>query len=123
MGTVVLALGAFAGVIVGGRKSAARPMRLLVPGGLALLVGWTLFTAAAGTMVATFLLVFVRGVLSFTVRSTLIAQALYADTEVPSLGGTFATAPLNVGAALGPSIGAGFDHRPPRWVSARCWSP
>ncbi|MEV5944136.1 Cmx/CmrA family chloramphenicol efflux MFS transporter [Streptomyces sp. NPDC051994] len=116
-------LGSFAGVTIGGRMSDARPMRLLVPGGLALLGGWTLFTATAGNMAAALLLVFVQGALSFAVGSTLITQALYAATEAPSLGGSFATAALNVGAALGPSIGgitigAGFGYRSPLWVSA-----
>ncbi|WP_283135879.1 Cmx/CmrA family chloramphenicol efflux MFS transporter [Rhizohabitans arisaemae] len=116
-------LGSFAGVSIGGRLSDARPMRVLIPGGIALLVGWGLFTAAADSPIATFVLVFVQGALSFAVGSTLIAQVLYAATGAPSLGGSYATAALNVGAAVGPAFGglaiaAGLGYRSPLWVSA-----
>ncbi|MFD0883698.1 Cmx/CmrA family chloramphenicol efflux MFS transporter, partial [Streptosporangium algeriense] len=98
-------LGSFAGVTIGGRLSDTRPMRVLIPGGIALLAGWALLTATAGSSVVAFLLVFVQGTLSFAVGSTLIAQVLYAAPQAPSLGGSFATAALNVGAAVGPAIG------------------
>ncbi|HUR08202.1 MAG TPA: Cmx/CmrA family chloramphenicol efflux MFS transporter [Nonomuraea sp.] len=116
-------LGSFAGVTIGGRLSDTRPMRVLVVGGIALLAGWTLFAATAGSPVVTFLLVFVQGTLSFAVGSTLIAQVLYAAAQAPSLGGSFATAALNVGAAAGPAIGgatiaADLGYRSPLWVSA-----
>lgn len=63
------------------------------------------------------------GALSFAVGSTLVSQALYAATGAPTLGGGFATAALNVGAALGPWCGgaaltAGLGYRSPLWVSA-----
>lgn len=116
-------LGSFAGVTIGGRLSDTRPMRVLIPGGIALLAGWALLTAVAGSPTAVFLLVFVQGALSFAVGSTLIAQVLYAATQAPSLGGSFATAALNVGAAVGPAVGgltiaAGLGYRSPLWVSA-----
>ncbi|MEV5752723.1 Cmx/CmrA family chloramphenicol efflux MFS transporter [Actinoallomurus sp. NPDC052308] len=116
-------LGSFAGVTLGGRLSDTRPMRVLIPGGIALLAGWALFTATAASPVAAVLLIFVQGALSFAVGSTLIAQVLYAATRAPSLGGSFATAALNVGAAAGPAIGgatiaAGLGYRSPLWVSA-----
>ncbi|TDD53777.1 MFS transporter [Nonomuraea terrae] len=116
-------LGAFAGVTVGGRLSDARPMWVLVPGGVALLAGWGLFTTTAGSPAAVFVLVFVQGTLSFAVGSTLIARVMYAAPEAPSLGGSFATAAFNVGAAAGPAVGglalaAGLGYRSPLWVSA-----
>ncbi|WP_433184756.1 Cmx/CmrA family chloramphenicol efflux MFS transporter [Actinoallomurus sp. CA-150999] len=116
-------LGSFAGVTIGGRLSDTRPMRVLVPGGIALLAGWVLLAVTAGSPVAVLVLVFVQGTLSFAVGSTLIARILYAATEAPSLGGSFATAALNVGAAAGPAIGggtiaAGLGYRSPPWVSA-----
>ncbi|TDD33561.1 MFS transporter [Actinomadura sp. KC06] len=116
-------LGSFAGATIGGRMSDTRPMLVLVPGGIALLAGWTLFTAAAGNQVIAFLLVFVQGTLSFAVGSTLIARVLYAATRAPSLGGAFATSALNVGAAAGPALGgaaiaAGLGYRSPLWLSA-----
>ncbi|MFF0624031.1 Cmx/CmrA family chloramphenicol efflux MFS transporter [Streptomyces sp. NPDC004296] len=123
---VVLALfglGSFAGVTAGGRLADRRPRPLLAIGGVALLVGWAVFALSAGDAVAAVALVFVQGTLSFAVGSTLIAQVLYAAAEAPTLGGGFATAALNVGAAVGPwwggiALAAGFGYRAPLWVSA-----
>lgn len=122
----VLALfgvGSFAGVTVAGRLSDTRPVLVLVPGGLALLVGWLLLSATAGHPASAVVLVLLQGMLSFGIGSTLITGALYAATEAPSLGGSFATAALNVGAAVGPAlggltIGAGLGYRSPLWMSA-----
>ncbi|MFI6922355.1 Cmx/CmrA family chloramphenicol efflux MFS transporter [Nonomuraea spiralis] len=123
---VILALfglGSFAGVSAAGRLSDTRPMPVLLAGGLALPVGWALFAYAAAVPVAVFVLVFVQGALSFAVGSTLIARVLYAAAGAPSLGGSFATAALNVGAAAGPALGgaviaAGLGYRSSLWVSA-----
>ncbi|WP_411139795.1 Cmx/CmrA family chloramphenicol efflux MFS transporter [Streptomyces sp. x-80] len=116
-------LGSFAGVTAAGRLADVRPGQLLVTGGALLLVGWVAFAVTAGNPVATTVLVFVQGTLSFAVGSTLISQALYAAPGAPTLAGGFATAALNVGAAIGPSlggiaIGAGLGYRAPLWVSA-----
>ncbi|MFG1703792.1 Cmx/CmrA family chloramphenicol efflux MFS transporter [Nonomuraea sp. M3C6] len=116
-------LGSFAGVSISGRIADARPMRLLVGGGVALAAGWVAFAAVAGYPVPAIVLVFVQGTLSFAVGSTLISQVLYAATGAPTLGGAFATAAFNVGAAAGPwlgglAIGAGLGFRSPLWVSA-----
>ncbi|WP_067124772.1 Cmx/CmrA family chloramphenicol efflux MFS transporter [Microtetraspora malaysiensis] len=116
-------LGSFTGVTVAGRMSDARPVRLLLVGGPALLAGWLLFAVAAGNPVVMVVLVFVQGTLSFAVGSTLITRVLYAAAEAPSLGGAFATAALNVGAAAGPllggvAIGAGLGYRSPLWAGA-----
>ncbi|MGW2156718.1 Cmx/CmrA family chloramphenicol efflux MFS transporter [Nonomuraea sp. NPDC001699] len=116
-------LGSFAGVTAAGRLSDTRPALVLVAGGLALPVGWALFAYAAGHPVAVFVLVFVQGALSFAVGSTLIARVLYAAAAAPSLGGSFATAALNVGATAGPALGgaaiaAGLGYRSALWVSA-----
>ncbi|MYT29999.1 Cmx/CmrA family chloramphenicol efflux MFS transporter [Streptomyces sp. MspMP-M5] len=123
---VVLALfglGSFAGVTAGGRLADRRPRAVLAVGGGALLVGWVVFALTAGNAVAAVVLVLVQGTLSFAVGSTLIAQVLYAAVEAPTLGGGFATAALNVGAATGPwwggvALAAGFGYRAPLWVSA-----
>ncbi|MFB6604490.1 Cmx/CmrA family chloramphenicol efflux MFS transporter [Streptomyces noursei] len=123
---VVLALfgiGSFAGVTAGGRLADRRPRAVLAVGGAALLVGWAAFALTASNAVATVGWVLVQGTLSFAVGSTLIAQVLYAAVEAPTLGGGFATAALNVGAAIGPwwgglALAAGFGYRAPLWVSA-----
>jgi DHA1 family chloramphenicol resistance protein-like MFS transporter len=122
----VLALfgaGSFLGVTIGGRVADVRPVPLLVIGGTALLAGWAVFAVTAGNPVTAAVLVLVQGTLSFAVGSTLIAQALYAAAGAPALAGGFATAALNVGAAIGPwagglAITAGFGFRAPLWVGA-----
>ncbi|MGD3108383.1 Cmx/CmrA family chloramphenicol efflux MFS transporter [Streptomyces sp. YGL11-2] len=116
-------MGSFAGVTAGGRLADARPRQLLLTGGVALLLGWVLFALTAGNAVATVVLVLVQGALSFAVGATLISQVLYAAAGAPTLGGGFATASLNVGAAIGPWCGgiplaAGLGYRAPLWVSA-----
>ncbi|MFE1171024.1 Cmx/CmrA family chloramphenicol efflux MFS transporter [Streptomyces sp. NPDC058773] len=116
-------LGACVGVGAAGRSADARPVRLLMAGGPALLAGWIVSALAAGSPVAVPVLLFVQGALSFAVGSTLVSQVLYTATGAPTLGGGFATAALNVGAALGPWCGgtaltAGLGYRAPLWVSA-----
>ncbi|MFG2493486.1 Cmx/CmrA family chloramphenicol efflux MFS transporter [Streptomyces caniferus] len=116
-------LGSFVGVSCAGRLADTRPVPLLVSGGAALLLGWTVLALTAGSPVAALVLFFVQGALSFAVGSTLVSQVLYAATGAPTLGGGFATAALNVGAATGPwcggaAITAGLGYRSPLWVSA-----
>lgn len=116
-------LGSFVGVSCAGRLADTRPVSLLVSGGAALLLGWTVLALTAGSPVAALVLIFVQGALSFAVGSTLVSQVLYAATGAPTLGGGFATAALNVGAAIGPwcggaAITAGLGYRSPLWVSA-----
>ncbi|WP_369204714.1 Cmx/CmrA family chloramphenicol efflux MFS transporter [Streptomyces sp. PU-14G] len=116
-------LGSFLGVTAAGRMADARPVRLLTVGGTVLCAGWVLFALVAKSPVAAVVLVLVQGALSFGVGTTLIAQALYAAAEAPTLAGGFATAAFNVGAALGPwaggaALGAGLGYRAPLWVSA-----
>ncbi|MFI7243870.1 Cmx/CmrA family chloramphenicol efflux MFS transporter [Streptomyces qinglanensis] len=116
-------LGSFLGTAAAGRLADRHPLRLLVAGGAVLPVGWALFGLTAGHPYAVVVLVLVQGALSFAVGSTLISQALYAAAEAPSLAGGFATAALNVGAALGPwagglALSSGPGYRAPLWVSA-----
>ncbi|TWD81825.1 DHA1 family chloramphenicol resistance protein-like MFS transporter [Kribbella amoyensis] len=114
-------LGAFAGVLLAGRYADRRPLALLGPAGIALLLGWTTFALTAAVP-ATVALVFVQGTLSFAAGSALITLALYAAADSPVLAGGLATASLNVGAALGPLLGGvtitaiGYDG--PLWASA-----
>ncbi|MEU5162693.1 Cmx/CmrA family chloramphenicol efflux MFS transporter [Streptomyces sp. NPDC020875] len=120
---VAFGVGAFAGVTVSGRTADRRPMRLLVPGGAGLLAGWSVFALSAGYGPAALVLVLVLGLLSFAVGSTLITLAVYAAPEAPTLGGSYATAALNAGAAIGPgvagaAIGAGLGYRSAPWSSA-----
>ncbi|MEU3600939.1 Cmx/CmrA family chloramphenicol efflux MFS transporter [Streptomyces sp. NPDC006798] len=120
---VAFGVGSFAGVTVSGRTADRRPMRLLVPGGAGLLAGWSVFALSAGYGPVALVLVLVLGLLSFAVGSTLITLAVYAAPEAPTLGGSYATAALNAGAAIGPgvagaAIGAGLGYRSALWSSA-----
>ncbi|TDC80438.1 Cmx/CmrA family chloramphenicol efflux MFS transporter [Streptomyces hainanensis] len=116
-------IGSFLGVTLGGRFADSRPLPLLAGGGVALFAGWVVLGLTAGVPAAVVPLVLVQGTLSFAVGSTLIARALYEAVDAPRLGGGFATAALNVGAALGPwagglAIDTGHGYRSAPWVSA-----
>lgn len=116
-------VGSFVGVTVAGRFADTRPVPFLLTGAAALLAGWVLFALTAQNSVAAVVLVLVQGAMSFGVGSALITQALYAATGAPTLSGGFATAALNVGAAIGPvgggiALSAGLGHRSPLWISA-----
>ncbi|MFI9643468.1 Cmx/CmrA family chloramphenicol efflux MFS transporter [Micromonospora sp. NPDC051925] len=116
-------IGSFVGVNVGGRLADKHPLQMVAFGGMSLLAGWLLFALAAANPVTALVFVFVQGVLSFAVGSTLISQVLYLAADAPRLSGGFATAAMNVGAAAGPALGgvalsAGLDYRSPLLVSA-----
>ncbi|MFE6857109.1 Cmx/CmrA family chloramphenicol efflux MFS transporter [Nocardia sp. NPDC057668] len=113
-------LGSFAGVTVAGRISDRRPGRVIAFGGPALLLGWIALGVLAGQPAALLSLVFVQGALAFAVGSTLIARVLYAAENAPTMGGSYATAALNIGAAGGPAVAAatlGAGELGPVWVS------
>jgi DHA1 family chloramphenicol resistance protein-like MFS transporter len=114
--------GSFVGVRLAARWSDSRPGPVLAGGGIALAVGWAAFALTAGSAVAAVVLVPLLGTLAFAVGSTLIARVLYAGSAAPNLAGSFATASLNIGAAVGPWVGgltiaAGLGLRSPLWVS------
>ncbi len=79
---------------------------VLAVGGPLLLASWIVASTVAAHPVALLASVFVQGVLSFGVGSTVIARVLYAASGAPTMGGSYATAALNTGAALGPVLGA-----------------
>lgn len=118
---VLFGIGSFLGVTVAGRLSDRRPGLVLGIGGPLLLVGWIAMALVASHPAALLALVFLQGMLSFGVGSTLIARVLYAASGAPTMGGSYATAALNVGAAVGPVLGgvalsAGVVA--PMWVAA-----
>ncbi|MEU7477788.1 Cmx/CmrA family chloramphenicol efflux MFS transporter [Lentzea sp. NPDC042327] len=120
---LLFGLGSFAGVTLGGKFADSNPTGLLSVGAVALLAGWLVFAATAGNPVVALVFMFIQGTLSFAVGSTLISQALYSAAGAPTLAGGFATAALNVGAAVGPVLGgaaisAGAGFRSPLLVSA-----
>lgn len=102
---VLFGVGSFLGVTIAGRLSDHHPGLVLGIGGPLLLAGWFAVALVASHPVPLLALVFVQGMLSFGVGSTLIARVLYAASGAPTMGGAYATAALNVGAAVGPVLG------------------
>lgn len=103
---VLFGVGSFIGVTVAGRLSDARPRIVIVGGGSVLVLGWVALALFATNPVALLGLVFAQGVLGFAVGSTLITRVLYAAAGAPTMAGSYATAALNVGAAVGPVLAA-----------------
>lgn len=103
---VLFGVGSAAGVAVAGRLSDQHPRLTLGTAAPALVLGWLAVALLAAHPALLLVLILVQGVLAFAVGSTLIARVLYAATEAPTMGGSYATAALNVGAAAGPAIGA-----------------
>ncbi|KUL24775.1 Cmx/CmrA family chloramphenicol efflux MFS transporter [Streptomyces regalis] len=103
---VLFGAGSFVGVAVADRLSDQRPGLVLAVGGPLLLLGWPTLAVLANEPVALFTFVFVQGALSFALGSTLITRVLYEAAGAPTMAGSYATAALNVGAAVGPLVAA-----------------
>lgn len=103
---VLFGVGSFIGVTTAGRLSDQRPGATIAVGGPLLLLGWAALALLAEHPVALLGLVFSQGALAFAVGSTLIALVLYAAAGAPTMGGSYATAALNIGATVGPALGA-----------------
>jgi DHA1 family chloramphenicol resistance protein-like MFS transporter len=120
---VLFGFGSFVGVTFAGRLSDQRPGIVIRLGGPLLLLGWVALATLAAQPVALLILVFVQGALSFALGSTLIARVLYEAAGAPTMGGSYATAALNIGAAGGPlvaaaTLGADAGDLGPVWVSS-----
>ncbi|GAA0965974.1 MFS transporter [Actinocorallia libanotica] len=119
---VLFGLGAFTGTTIAGRLADHRPGTVIAVGGPLLLGGWAAFALTASQPPALLLLAFTQGALSFALGGTLIARALYEAADAPTMAGSYATAALNVGAAVGPVLAAaalttGAAGPGPVWVS------
>ncbi len=118
---VLFGVGSFVGVTTAGRLSDRHPRVILGVASPCLLLGWLALALLAEHPVPLLILVFVQGVLAFAVGSALIARVLYTASAAPTLGGSYATAALNIGAAAGPAIAAlalpGAGDRGPVWVA------
>lgn len=118
---VLFGAGSSVGVALAGRFADRRPSLVLGLGGPALLVGWVATALLAATPAALLPLAFVQGALSFAVGATLIARVLQESAAAPTMGGSYATAALNIGAAGGPAIAGvalGAGNVGPVWLSA-----
>ncbi|MFF0478719.1 Cmx/CmrA family chloramphenicol efflux MFS transporter [Streptomyces sp. NPDC004284] len=119
---VLFGAGSFAGVTVAGRLSDQYPGPVVAVGGPLLLIGWPALAVLADKPVALLALVFVQGALSFALGSTLITRVLYEAAAAPTMAGSYATAALNVGAAVGPliaatTLGTAAGNLGPLWAS------
>jgi DHA1 family chloramphenicol resistance protein-like MFS transporter len=103
---VLFGIGSFGGVTIAGRLSDRHPRLILGVAPPLLLFGWLALALVATHPLLLLILALVQGVLAFVVGSTLIARVLYAASEAPAMGGSYATAALNIGAAAGPAIAA-----------------
>ena len=119
---VLFGIGSFVGVAAAGRLSDRHPRLVIAVASPALLLGWLALGLLADRAVPLLVLVLVQGFLAFAVGSSLIARVLYAASDAPSMGGSYATVALNVGAAAGPALGAatlsGTGVLGPVWVAA-----
>ncbi|GAA2724955.1 MFS transporter [Actinocorallia aurantiaca] len=120
---VLFGCGSFVGVTLAGRLSDQRPGLVIAGCGPMLLLGWVALAILAAQPVALLLLVFVQGALSFALGGTLIARVLYEAVDAPTMGGSYATAALNIGAAGGPAVaaatlGTSVSDLGPVWVSS-----
>ncbi|MEU3844097.1 Cmx/CmrA family chloramphenicol efflux MFS transporter [Streptomyces sp. NPDC028635] len=119
---VLFGIGSFAGVTIAGRLADRHPGPVIAVGGPLLLIGWPTLAVLADKPVALLGLVFVQGALSFALGSTLITRVLYEAAGAPTMAGSYATAALNVGAAVGPliaatTLGTGAGSLGPLWSS------
>ncbi|SCL45321.1 MFS transporter, DHA1 family, chloramphenicol resistance protein [Micromonospora citrea] len=119
---VLFGVGSFVGLTLAGRLSDQRPGVVIAVGGPLLLLGWVALATSAARPAALLLLVFTQGTLSFALGGTLIARVLHEAAGAPTMGGSYATAALNTGAAGGPvvaaaTLGADAGGVGPVWVS------
>ncbi|MER6167369.1 Cmx/CmrA family chloramphenicol efflux MFS transporter [Streptomyces violaceorubidus] len=119
---VLFGAGSFVGVTVAGRLSDRRPGLVVAVGGPLLLLGWPALALLAHEPVALFALVFAQGALSFALGGTLITRVLYEAGGAPTMAGSYATAALNAGAAVGPlvaatTLGTAAGDLGPLWAS------
>lgn len=101
---VLFGAGSFAGVTVGGRLSDSAPRPVVLIGGPLVLVGWASLGLLGREPLLLLPLVFVLGLVSFAVGSTLIARVLHHAAGAPTMAGSYATAAFNIGAAVGPLL-------------------
>lgn len=98
-------IGAFGGVMLAGKYADAHWTRVISISGPVLVAGWVLFALTVGHPAGVWVLALVQGAVSFALGSTAITRIVASAREAPTMGGSFATAALNVGAMIGPIVG------------------
>ncbi|WKU05478.1 Cmx/CmrA family chloramphenicol efflux MFS transporter [Micromonospora sp. HUAS LYJ1] len=101
----VFGIGAFFGVNVAGRFGDRHWRPLITVTGPLLMAGWVLLAITVANPVALWFAALTQGALSFALGSTLIARIIATVRDAPTMGGSFATVALNIGAVAGPVAG------------------
>lgn len=118
----VFGIGAFLGVTLAGRFGDRHWRRLITVTGPLLAAGWALLAFTVASPAALWVLALTQGALSFALGSTLIARIIATAHTAPTMGGSFATVALNIGAVIGPITGGvaieAIGVRGPVFVSA-----
>lgn len=101
---VLFGVGSFVGVNAGGRLADRSPRPVVALGVPVVAAGWLSLDVLGREPVLLLSLVFVLGAVSFAVGSTVIARVLHHASGAPTMAGSYATAALNIGAAVGPIV-------------------
>ncbi|WP_166844110.1 MFS transporter [Isoptericola sp. BMS4] len=96
--------GAFVGVNATGRWAPGRERWWILAGCAALPAVWAGFALVAALPWAVAAAAVVAGAVSFAVGSSLVARIVRESAAAPVLGGSYATAALNLGAFAGPFV-------------------
>ncbi|CAM4024422.1 Cmx/CmrA family chloramphenicol efflux MFS transporter [Nocardia ninae] len=97
-------IGSFLGVTLAGHYADRSAHIILSTGSVALLIIWTTTALIADYLPGLLAMATISGATSFAVGSTVIGRIVTTATPTaPRLSGAFATAALNIGAALGPA--------------------
>lgn len=113
-------VGSFLGVTAAARFADAHYQTLLYGVGAAVLVGWAILALIVGYGWVGVVLIGVLGGLAFTVGTAVIGRSLALAPDAPTMGGSFTTAALNVGATGGPLLGGAslaLSPTGPAWVA------
>lgn len=118
----VFGIGAFGGVTIAGRAADTHWALLIGIGAPVLTLGWIVFGVTSSHPAAVWIFAFVQGIASFALGSTAIARVVASAHAAPTMGGSFATAALNLGAIIGPVAGgialSAWGNTGPLWASA-----
>ena len=114
-------VGAFVGVSTAARYADAHYRTLVCGVGAGVLAGWAVLGLLASYGWVGVVLVGLMGGLAFTVGTAVIGRSLALTPDAATMGGSFTTAALNVGATGGPLLaGWSLTVSPsgPAWVAA-----
>lgn len=98
-------IGSLFGVLISGRFGDRSWRTLIGVSAPFAVIGWLLLAALVESAAGVWALVLPLGAVSFCLGSALVARVVAAATDAPTLGGSFATSGLNLGAVIGPVAG------------------